>query len=334
MKKNILLTSLTVLTLLACIVFISDGLTFLVSSIMALAIFGGIKYNKKKVLKITRWAKTNPIKTQVFISIIQILLLLLAINTGYNLKELNYEFSNITAYIFTGILFIGFASIPFFPKRRTIAIPKNVDKNRFAYLSIALSSVILMAIIGNRIGDIYPNSPITQALEKIDQTIFPEDVNSTIEFDESQIGQLQSKNYKSYLTTSSARPLLAAIDIRPNEDLKKSNPSNYELKKDSKNSKKEIRKANRKARKELKILKRQNRKNMRRAAAGGTCAAAVFLIFLLILTSCAGICLTIFGIAAIGAGEVVGIIGILLGPLILWGSISGIRKVSKWCKKD
>lgn len=334
MKKNILLTSLTTLILLACIVFISDGLTFFVVSIMTLAVLAGIKYNKKKVLKITRWAKANPKKAQVFITIIQLILLIIAINTGYNLKELGYEFSNLTAYIFLGIMIIGFAAVPFLPKRSTIAIQNKVDKNRFAYLSIALSSVILMAITGNRIGDFYPNSPISTALERIDQTLFPEDINSTIEFDESQIGQLQSENYKSYLATSSARPLLAAVDVRPTEEVKKLSRSHSEVIKDSRKSKREIRKANRKARKELRIFKRQNRKNMRRAAAGGSCAAAVFLIILLVITSCAGICLTIFGVAAIGSGELIGIIGLALGPLILLGSIRGIRKVRKWCGKD
>lgn len=334
MKKNILLTSLTVIILLSCISLISDGLTYLVASIMTLSILAGIKYNKKRVLKITRWAKANPKKAQVFISIIQLILLFFAINTGYNLKELGFEFSNSTAYIFSGIMLVGFAFIPFLPKRSTFAIQNRLDKNRFAYLSITLSSVILMAITGNRIGDNYPNSPITNALEKIDQSIFPEYINSTIEFDESQIGQLHSNNFKSYLATSSARPLLAAVDIRPNEELKKSSGSNSRIKKDSRKSRREIRKTNRKARKELRLLNKQTRKNMRRAATGGTCAAAVFLILLLIITSCAGICLTIFGIAGIGAGEAIGVLGVILGPILVWGSIRGIIKVSKWCKKD
>ena len=75
MKKNIILISFAILVVLACTILISDGLTYFVSFLMAISIIGGIKANKRWVMKMTRWAKANPKKAQVFISVIQIALL-------------------------------------------------------------------------------------------------------------------------------------------------------------------------------------------------------------------------------------------------------------------
>ena len=328
MKKNILLTSLAVAIIFACTIFISDGLTYLVSALMALAIIGGIKANKKWVMKMTRWAKANPKNAQVYISVIQIALLLLAIITGYNLKELGYEFSNITAYIFTAIMVLGFAYVPFLPKRNTIAIPKQVDRNRFAFMSIALSSVILMAFTGNRIGEVYPDSLVTQALEKIDQTIFPEDISTTIDLDNTQIGAVQNKNFKGYLLAASAKPLLAAVDVRPKENINDSSDSKRSSYKKSKKSRKEIRRANRKARKELRKLKRNRKTNLRRAASGGACAGAILLIILLLAPLCAGICLII------GAWGNTGALSILAGVALTGLSVWGIIEAGKLCSNN
>ena len=320
MKKTILFTSLFVLAILACTIFISDGLTYLVASLMALAIVGGIKANKKWVMKMTRWGKANPKKAQIYISVIQIALLLLAIITGNNLKELGFEFSNITAYIFIAIMALGFAYVPFLPKRRTIAIPSQVDKNRFAFMSIALSSVFLMAFTGNKIGDVYPNSPVTQVLEKIDQTIFGEEISPSIELEETQIGQIQSKDYSAYLAASAAKPLLAAVDVRPKEEINKSSNSKNSTYKNSKKSKREIKRAKKKARKEFRKLNRDRQKNLRRAASGGACAGAILLIILLVAPLCAGICLII---GAFGDASVLYILGgVALTGLSLWGMVA------------
>ena len=74
MKKNIILLAIIVLAIITCTIFISDGLTYLVTSLMALAIMGTIHRHRTSVLKITRWAKANPKKAQVFITGLQIAL--------------------------------------------------------------------------------------------------------------------------------------------------------------------------------------------------------------------------------------------------------------------
>ncbi len=167
MKKNIILPATIVLAIITCTMFISDGLTYLVTSLIALAIMGTIHLCRTRVLKITRWAKANPKKAQMFITVLQIALMALGIIAGYNFKKLGYELSNTTAFVFSTIIVIGFLSVPFLPKRSTIAIPKQVNKHRLAFMSIAVSSFVMMVLFGNRIGDIYPNSPITHVAEAI-----------------------------------------------------------------------------------------------------------------------------------------------------------------------
>jgi hypothetical protein len=290
---------------------------------MAISIIGGIKANKRWVMKMTRWAKANPKKAQVFISVIQIALLLLGIITGFNLKELGYEFSNTSVYIFTAIMAAGFAYVPFFPKRSTIAIPQQVDKKRFAFMAIALSSVILMAIAGNRIGDIYPDSPVTHILGKIDQTLFPEATTIYIEFENTLIGQVKPIERKGYLISSSAKPLLAAVDVRPKEEINKSSNSKNSSFNKSNKSKRELRKVNRKARKEFKRLKRERQKKFRRAASGAACGLAILFVILLLAPLCAGIC---FIVGLFGNGSALAIMGgVGLTALSIWGMVAAIN---------
>src|SRR5258705_9311275 len=129
MKKNIILPAIIVLAIIICTIFMSDGLTYLITSLMALAIMGSIHRYRARVVKLTRWAKANAGKTQVLITVLQIALMALGIFAGNNLKEIGYEFSNATAYVFGTIIVIGFLSVPFLPKRSTIAIPQAVNRH-------------------------------------------------------------------------------------------------------------------------------------------------------------------------------------------------------------
>jgi len=172
MKKIILLASLIAISITAGIILLSDGLTYLIVALMALTILGAIRINKTSVMKMTRWSKANPKKAQWIITGLQLFLMCLGIITGKNLKELGYQFSDVTTYVFGTIMIIGFLSVPFWPKRNTISIPKVVDRQRLAYLAISLSSLIMTAQIGNRIGEFYPNSLITHAIDRIDNRFF------------------------------------------------------------------------------------------------------------------------------------------------------------------
>src|SRR5687768_15902929 len=90
-KKKILLAVIIVFLIIACTVFISDGLTYLFSSLMALTIMSVIRSNRTWVMKLTRWGKTNSRKAQVLITVLQLALMTLGVIAGYNFRELGYE---------------------------------------------------------------------------------------------------------------------------------------------------------------------------------------------------------------------------------------------------
>ena len=175
MKKKLLISAMIILLLSACTLFISDGWIYLITSLMALIVMGVIRANRSLVMKITRWSKANPGKTQVFITLVQICLIVLGILGGYNLKMLGYEISSTTALVFSTIMVAGFFCVHFLPKHRNIAIPAKVNKNRLAFMCIAISSFVLMLVAGNRLQDQYPNAAITSMVSTIDHAIFNDD---------------------------------------------------------------------------------------------------------------------------------------------------------------
>lgn len=317
MKKNIALPAIIVLIIITCTIFISDGLTYLVASLMALAIIGIIQYNKPAVMKMTRWAKANPKKAQLFIIVVQIVLMAMGIFAGNNFKEMGYELSNTTAYVFSAIIAIGFATVHFLPSKKTIAIPQEVNKNRLVYSGIALSSFVMMIFFGNRVGEMYPNSPITHAIRSIDRAIFADNAN----VNDAAMEPEYSINYNQALTDeSSSQPVFASFSVSNNETIKL--PA--ESKKDSKANLKAERKANKLEKKKARLM---NHLKSRMAAAGGMGVGAILLIILLVITTCAGICLLISGFGGGGAGAVIG------GAAIAVGSIWGIIKIIKKNKR-
>ena len=229
MKKKIIPAALIFLAVIACTLFVSDGWIYLIASLMSLTIMGAIWRNKSKVMKMTRWAKANPKKSQVIISVLQIVLMVLGILAGNNFKELGYEFSGTTAFIFGTILVLGFLSVHFLPKQRTIAIPKLVNRNRLAYVGIALSSFVLMILFGNRMGDMYPNSPLTHAVKAIDHAIFPDNSAAFADFDDEASEPDFRNNYETVSSdkASSAMVVFASFSnsgketIEPSTILKK-----------------------------------------------------------------------------------------------------------------
>ena len=330
MKKNVIVIAMIVLAIIACTIFISDGLTYFITSLMALAIMGTIHCNPSRVIKITRWAKANPKKTQVFITVLQLTLMALGIFVGNNFKELGYKLSDTTAYVFTAIIVIGFLSVPFLPKRDTIAIPKKLNRHRLAFMGIALSSFVMMVLLGNRIGDHYPNSPITRAVRAVDQAIFP--VNSSLyEYsDDAALEPVYSEKYKLALTDESAtKAVFAANTIYDKETIKPPTYSKKEGRAKTKTEKK-VHRLEKKVARMTKLLEKY-----RHALAAGASAGAILLIILLVILTCAGICLVIGGIVAVGGGEaLLGLLAILGGTFITWESIRGIRGINKRDKQN
>ena len=115
--------------------------------------------------------------------------------------------------------------------------------------------------------------------------------------------------------------LLAAVDIRPKDDLEKSSRSNDKVKKDLIKYRREVRKANREARKEFRKQKRQHRKNI------GHIILLSFGIGLGIFIILIGI--IILDLTTISSGILLATLGILLGLSIIFLSILGMIKVHK-----
>ena len=318
MKKKTIRTVMIGLAILACTLVISDGLTYLVAALMALAIMGAIHRNRTLVMKMTRWGKTNPHKAQVFITVLQIAIMALGIITGYNFQKIGYELSTTTAFVFSSIIIIGFLFVPFLPKRRIIAIPKEVNRQRFAFMCIALSSFIMMVFFGNRIEEQYPNSPITKVVKAIDQAIFQEDANQyKVPDNEASIPDYGKKYKQMYATELSTAITFASyssndeITIIPLNDTKTEPKTNLKVdKKAKKFEKKKARLTN--------FLKKH-----RLAFAGMSAGLAVLLIVLLCIPLCAGICLVI----GAGGGSTAG--GILAGIGLIAASVFGIIKTAK-----
>ena len=321
MKKNILFTTLAAAVIVACSILLGDGLIYLAASLMGFTILGLLHYNRSRVMKMTRWAKANPKKTQGVIAGLQLTLMALGVMAGYNLKKLGYEFSDATGYVFSIIMVIGFLSVPFKPKRNTLTLPQEVSKYRLAYLGITLSSLIMFTLTGNKIEDVYPNSPITHVIKTIDQSIFPDDIPDV---NDDAIGQVNPNEQQQDLANGSlAFPVFAAIKTNGNET------SNHLVFSDKNTSHKSLKKAAKAKKKAERKAKKMERKLKRLAATGACIGAVLLIIFVLVPFLCGGICLLIFGLSGdIAAGYA------LLGALLAAGSIWGIIEVVKWCAED
>lgn len=171
-----------------------DNLIYLTAALMALTTLGLIRTNRKGVIKLTRWAKANPKKTQGLIAGMQLPLITLAFYSGHNLKELGYDLSDTSTYIFGALTALGFLSVPFWSKRNAIAIPKTVSRQRLGYLGITLSSLMMMTSFGNHFVEKYPGSPVTDAIACVDNTIFPSYNTHKVEFSKNEIIQDSIQN--------------------------------------------------------------------------------------------------------------------------------------------
>ena len=309
MKKYLPLFIVTTVLVVAATFFIGDGWIYSAAAVSAITIISAIRHFHLRVLKITRWAKRNPRKTQVFITVAQIIILALALLIGYDLKQLGYEISDTPTYIFGAILLAGFFSTRFLPKKKTIALPVAVNKDRVAYMSILLSSLVLMIFTGNRVEDKFPDTILSQALKSVDHALFSPDNFSD---DEAGLTGLRHSNQQALPFAGNSTLAFASIsptgensmapDIRPEKEIK------------------EKIKPGKKAQKFEKKQKRIMRKieKLRKAFAAGASVGVILLVILLIIVCCAGICVALSGG---GAGSVI------LGLLILGLAIFGIVKL-------
>ena len=314
MRKNLLLFIAATVLLVIAALFINDGWIYLGTALAATFIVTTIRYFRLRFLKITRWAKENPRKTQVLITVAQILILSSGLLVGYDLKELGFQLNDTPTYVFGAILILGFLSTPFLPKRKTIAIPAAVNKDRMAYMSIILSAFVIMIITGNRVEDKFPNTVLSHTLRSIDGAMFSphnfsddeEDPSGLVTRDLAAIGNANST--LSFASISPSEENSVVPDIHPEKDSKESL------------------KGSKKAQKLEKKMKRMMKKieKLRKAFAAGASVGVILLVILLIVVCCAGICIALSGG---GVGSV------FLGLIILGLAIFGIIKLLNGSKK-
>jgi len=145
---------------------------YAIALLMGLTTAGAVIRMRKTITKITRWAKQNPKKAQVLIAGIQVPLIAGSIVSGYNLRMLGFEFSDVSMYIFGGLSALSFASLPFLPKSENVVLQKTVNKKRMAVMGASLSTIMLLAGFGNRVNETHPASFVGQTIESVDQSLF------------------------------------------------------------------------------------------------------------------------------------------------------------------
>lgn len=317
MKKYMIPTVIILAPLIACAFLLNDGPVFLVAALMGFTILFAINRSRTNVMKMTRWSKANPRKAQVVITVLQVALLSLGILAGNNLKELGYELSNTISLVFGAILLIGFLYVPFFPQRKVIAIPRQVNRQRFAFMSIALSAFVLMVYFGNTLQDKYPNSFITRSVKAIDQAIFPENPEDTAPSDLDLQPALSESGYQPVEKKASGNMVFASYALTENMTILP--PADVKGSKENLKAEKRVKRFEKKKARLMNLIQKH-----RKAFAGMSTGIAVLLIILLLIPLCAGVCLIISG----GAGGIAG------GLALLALSIFGIIKIGRSVRKN
>ena len=312
MKKHLVLITATIVFSLALTAFTTEGIIYLATALMATIVIIALRNSGPRMMQFTRWAKANPKKTQVWITVGLVFLLSLGLVIGYDLMQLGYKFSDATALVFSLVMITGFFSVPLFSKKNAITLPFTLNRYRLVYTAILIAAYALAVITGNRIKDKYPDSILANALASIDQKIFGA-VDSNME--EEQFSMSDAANQ----VTGTEAAVFAAF---PSTEINESPSSEPTLsKKEAKAKLKELKKAEKLEKKQKRMMKRVEK--WRKMFAAGGSGASVLLIILLALGVCTGICLIIAGFSGGGAWAAV------LGVAVTTACIYGIVKVSK-----
>jgi len=311
MKKHLVLISVTIVFSLALTVFTKEGMIYLASALMATIVIIALRNPGRRMMQFTRWAKANPRKTQVWITVVLVFLLSLGLAVGYDLMQLGYRFSDASALAFSLVMVVGFFSVPLFPKKNGITLPFVLNRYRLVYTCILIAAYALSVITGNRVQDKYPNSILTNVLASIDQKIFGP--IEGIDEEQSLLSDAGS------VTAGNEGVVFAAF---PSTELNESPSGEPALsKKEAKAKLKELKKSEKLEKKQKRMMKRVEK--WRKMFAAGGSGTSVLLIILLALGVCTGICLIVGGFSGGGAWAVV------LGAAVTAACIYGIVKVSK-----
>lgn len=324
MKKNLLLTGLFLLTITSFFLLTTDGWVYLSVALMAAIPLAALRLFRKRFMKITRWAKTHQWSAIGLITLLQVIILILGLVTGYNLQKAGFEISGISIFVFSAIMVLGFFTVHFLPKQQTIAIPSRVNRDRLAYLSIMVSSFVLTVATGNRIEERFPHSALTYALQSIDKTVFPAVEVSAEDLETPVLRQDNSR--EPVVSGFSTMFITASLVVNENETIQPSGDAKKELKEKKKLEKRALKFEKKKA----KIVKRINK--WRKAMAAGSGVGTALMFILLLLALCSGICLMVGGFG--GGSPWIGVLGILITAAVIWGFVELFKKSPTKNKPD
>ena len=153
---------------------------------IGLSIFTFVKKFKIVILKISTWAAKNKKKSQVFIGMIQTTFAVLGVFIGKEFHDLGYDFSSDNSYIFTGLLFIGVILLIRQKISSTKELLKSFFRQKMMHLTIALSSLMLMTVVGNNLGTNNPSKSLAGYLFEKIHIVKLERQKSKVEYSESK----------------------------------------------------------------------------------------------------------------------------------------------------
>jgi hypothetical protein len=309
MNTKILLSAPALLIAIVLLFFQSQALIIITAIVMAVIIIIALRFlGPGQNMKITRWAKRNPRKTQVFITIGILLAMAVGLTVGFDLRQLGYVFKDITAIVFGGFMMFGFLSIPFLKRRPIFTLPSVIFRDRLAYTVILICVYALSVFSGNRAEDKYPESYFVKVLQAVDKKIFSQQMAEAV-----FVYQDFEEENNPIIKESSIFPLFTLMML-------------YEKKVSEPTVSKDEKRLNNKAVEKLKKMEKKMKRRMdrlREMYAAGASAGTILLYILLGLLVCTGICLIIGGFSGGGVGY--GILGIFVLAGSIWGIISTSR---------
>lgn len=130
--------------------------------------FGFTRTSKKKLKRMTRWAKNNPKRAIAVLAPLQTVALVLGFEAGYSLQELNFGMSEVGAGIAAGAFALGMLSIPFLPGKKFHIDPKKLARRRLGFLVASMSAFILSMHLGNTLPTQLEGSIAADVFEQVD----------------------------------------------------------------------------------------------------------------------------------------------------------------------
>ena len=124
---------------------------YLLGGLIGLLTLGLFRSNRKKILKLTRWANSNKWKSRALIASAQTGLAYSGVMAGMELYDLNYMTSDNLEYVYTGLMIAGAALSYDWGKKKKYTLLNNFSRKKVGFLAIAISFFMLSFGVGNRL---------------------------------------------------------------------------------------------------------------------------------------------------------------------------------------